>query len=232
MQTARYVCTHDREIIPNFDHYSLNVPLYTHFTSPIRRYPDILVHRLLEASLTHEDPNLLESSAIWSQVAEYANQKKMYAKRAEDQCRQFYLFLYLKKIGPIIKTALVTGISRTIYSLIIPDYGLETTIRIDGHSTFKKKGDEKSSNSSSYCCNLTSDGQQQQDTLTIYKMPQASSDPKMYVILRVFQKVRVRLSIRKGKSPPDIRVALDASEYRALITAEPLSSSSSSSSSS
>ena len=32
-------------------HYALNIPYYTHFTSPIRRYADVMVHRLLTASL-------------------------------------------------------------------------------------------------------------------------------------------------------------------------------------
>lgn len=48
---AQYFCSGVLQDQEQFRHYALNVPLYTHFTSPIRRFADIMVHRLLAAAL-------------------------------------------------------------------------------------------------------------------------------------------------------------------------------------
>ena len=61
MKQANYFTTGDFESGANHDdwaHYALAFPEYTHFTSPIRRYPDVIVHRQLEASVILENPTV------------------------------------------------------------------------------------------------------------------------------------------------------------------------------
>ena len=50
MHEAVYFCSADFDP-KEFRHYGLAANIYTHFTSPIRRYADVLVHRLLGACL-------------------------------------------------------------------------------------------------------------------------------------------------------------------------------------
>ncbi|XP_057486707.1 DIS3-like exonuclease 2 isoform X1 [Actinidia eriantha] len=56
MQLATYFCSGDlKDGEKDLGHYALAVPLYTHFTSPLRRYPDIVVHRTLTAIIEAEE---------------------------------------------------------------------------------------------------------------------------------------------------------------------------------
>jgi exosome complex exonuclease DIS3/RRP44 len=50
MHEAIYFCSADFNP-QEYRHYGLAASVYTHFTSPIRRYADVLVHRLLSAAL-------------------------------------------------------------------------------------------------------------------------------------------------------------------------------------
>lgn len=54
---AEYFMKGDEEY---WRHYALNIDCYTHFTSPIRRYPDILVHRMLGDYLEQGEKKAVE----------------------------------------------------------------------------------------------------------------------------------------------------------------------------
>ncbi|VVA95646.1 unnamed protein product [Arabis nemorensis] len=55
MQLASYFCTGNlKDNVAEWGHYALAVPLYTHFTSPLRRYADIVVHRAVAAAIEAE----------------------------------------------------------------------------------------------------------------------------------------------------------------------------------
>ncbi|XP_030442632.1 DIS3-like exonuclease 2 isoform X1 [Syzygium oleosum] len=63
MQVATYFCTGDlKNNEDDWGHYALALPLYTHFTSPLRRYPDIVVHRMLAAAIEAEEMYLKNSA--------------------------------------------------------------------------------------------------------------------------------------------------------------------------
>jgi DIS3-like exonuclease 2 len=94
MQLAQYFCSGMDIPKEELYHYGLAVPLYTHFTSPIRRYPDLLVHRLLAASLgymgeTKRDPKYLQS------IAENCNDKKYGARVCSDRSGEMFFSLFV-----------------------------------------------------------------------------------------------------------------------------------------
>lgn len=71
MQLATYFCSGElKENVDDWGHYALAVPLYTHFTSPLRRYPDIIVHRTMAAVIDAEELYLKHRSSVDAQHQE------------------------------------------------------------------------------------------------------------------------------------------------------------------
>ncbi len=92
----------------NTGHFGLSLDAYTHFTSPIRRYPDLIVHRALKAQLNSARPAAAES------MADRAARCSMCERRADEATRDAVAWLkcefMLDKIGERY-TGIVAGVA-------------------------------------------------------------------------------------------------------------------------
>ena len=90
MAKARY----DTE---NLGHYGLAFKYYTHFTSPIRRYPDMMVHRLLEKYLAGGESAKKE---VYDKLCKHASEREIVAAEAERSSIKYKLVEFMQdKVG-------------------------------------------------------------------------------------------------------------------------------------
>ncbi len=135
MQRARYFCTGEFESDESrWSHYALNVPRYTHFTSPIRRYADVLVHRMLQAALDGTTPISPREQII--KFARVCNIKKEDARASQDASSRLFMCLYLLHLEkllnePIIEEAIVMDCGEKSFDVYLPRYAIDRRIYLD-----------------------------------------------------------------------------------------------------
>ncbi|GIV34309.1 MAG: ribonuclease R [Chitinophagales bacterium] len=82
----------------NIGHFGLAFDYYTHFTSPIRRYPDILVHRILQQCLT--DGEILYPRDELEQICDHCSQRERAAMEAERESIKYKQVEFMQdKVG-------------------------------------------------------------------------------------------------------------------------------------
>ena len=121
----------------NIGHYGLQFKDYTHFTSPIRRYPDTVVHRLLRDTLAGHPSPASQRKAL-ERIARLTSMAEVRAAEAERESVKFKLTQYMAtKVGQTV-TGMITGV--TEWGMYVRDK--ETTaeglvgLRSMGNETF------------------------------------------------------------------------------------------------
>lgn len=83
-------------------HYGLASDAYTHFTSPIRRYPDLMVHRMLKAQLLGRDGFTSAMEAALPSIAEHASAAERTAEDASRESNELKLYeLLAGRVGQV-----------------------------------------------------------------------------------------------------------------------------------
>ncbi len=94
----------------NIGHYGLGFSYYTHFTSPIRRYSDVMVHRLLEKNLNIRNPYRAKEDLLAEQCKHISRQERK-ATDAERQSIKYKQVEYMEKHIGSVFTGIVNGFS-------------------------------------------------------------------------------------------------------------------------
>ncbi|TVY88771.1 Virulence protein [Lachnellula willkommii] len=135
MHRARY-CIAGKTPSYLYPHYSLNVPLYTHFTNPSRRYADLVVHRQLEAVLSEGKIEYTEDLESLVKTTESCNTKKDSSQNAQEQSVHIESCRIMDKKredvgGELISEGIVICVYDSAFDVLIPEYGFEKRVHCD-----------------------------------------------------------------------------------------------------
>jgi len=129
MMSAEYFCS-GTQAYPEFRHYGLASEIYTHFTSPIRRYADLVAHRQLAAAIDYEPLDAsVRSKGKLEAVCKNINVRHRNAQQAGRASIEYYVGQALK--GRVVdEHGFVMKVFSNGFVVFVPRFGIESLIRL------------------------------------------------------------------------------------------------------
>lgn len=117
----------------NIGHFGLALPVYTHFTSPIRRYPDLLVHRGIGHVLDRGKPGgFAYDAATMEHLGKVSSTRERRAEEAARHVEARYKCIYARdRVGDLFD-GVVTGVTHFGLFVTLTDMNLDGLVHITG----------------------------------------------------------------------------------------------------
>jgi ribonuclease R len=130
----------------NNGHFGLAMKTYTHFTSPIRRYPDLVVHRIVKARLKglHDETEAQRLYGRLEEIAEQSSDRERKAVEAERELMKWIMAGFMKeRIGEEFE-AFVTGMKHNGFYVELVEHFVEGFVPVqtiwDDFYVFNERG--------------------------------------------------------------------------------------------
>lgn len=111
----------------NIGHYGLSFDFYSHFTSPIRRYPDVMAHRLLQHYL---DGNKSVAADLYEEKCKHSSSMENLATKAERDSIKYMQIKYMQKKKDISFLGVISGVTEWGMYVEIIENKCEGMVRI------------------------------------------------------------------------------------------------------
>ena len=130
MQKAKYSAT-------DIGHFGLSAKHYCHFTSPIRRYPDLTIHRIIKEFLLNKKDLEEKYGAFVNSVAAQSSEQEKNATEAERAVDDFYKILYISGYIGEQFDGIISGV--TNFGIFVElENGVEGLIKVENLKTRKR----------------------------------------------------------------------------------------------
>ena len=113
----------------NIGHFGLASDSYTHFTSPIRRYPDLVVHRILKASMSRRTEPAVPHAQLEA-IANESSERERLSDQAERELFEWKKMLLMEQRLGDTFDAIIIGVWRDGFSIELIDYFIEGFVTV------------------------------------------------------------------------------------------------------